>query len=301
MSQAGEGDWLKQGEGKRPRLSWSLSTDAPLVGLRWARETGDVLAADASGGLYHIDRSGKLANITRGPSPIRSIAWSDTGAGGIALVGDEKLYWFNGRLLFQGWLELSEQILGLALEAFGTHAAVSLANCTTQIYDVSRKRVRSFSSLQPLVNLEFVVNRPALIGVAEYGLLCSYAFTGEQEWQQRLFGNVGDMAVTGDGSTILMACYAHGIQCYDGSGRQVGSYQVGGTVERVATGFQAGHIAATTMERHFYYIESDGQVVFQAVLPGDVCRVICDPAGRGVLIGLTSGRIMRLDWESIRE
>src|SRR6516225_3298780 len=161
----GSSDWLRQGEGNRPRLSWSLSTEAPLVALRLARETGEVLAADAIGTVYHIDRTGRIANITRGPTPIRAIAWSDTGAGGIALVGDEKLYWFNGRLLFQGWLELSEQILGLALEAFGTHAAVSLANCTTQIYDVSRKRVRSFSSLQPLVNLEFVVNRPALIGV----------------------------------------------------------------------------------------------------------------------------------------
>lgn len=292
----GGGDWLKQGEGKRPRLSWSLSTDAPLVGLRLGRETGDVLAADASGGLYHIDRSGKFANITRGPSPIRAIAWSDTGAGGIALVGDEKLYWFNGQLLFQGWLEHSEQVLGLALEAYGTYAAVSLSNCTTHLYDANRKRVRSFNSLQPLVALEFLINRPALIGVAEYGLLCSYSFTGEQEWQQQLFGNVGDMAVTGDGRTILLACYAHGIQCHDGSGRQVGSYHIGGTVQHVSTGFQAGRIAATTVERHFYFIDSNGQVEFQAVLPDDACRVICDPLGTGVVIGLTSGRIMRLDF-----
>jgi len=292
------GDWLKQGEGKRPRLSWSLSTDAPLVGLRFGRETGDVLAADTSGGLYHIGRSGKIANITRGPSPIRSIAWSDTGAGGIALVGDEKLYWFNGQLLFQGWLEHSEQVLGLALEAYGTYAAVSLSNCTTHLYDANRKRVRSFNSLQPLVMLEFLINRQGLIGVAEYGLLCSYAFSGEQEWQQQLFGNVGDIAVAGDGRTILLACYAHGIQCHDGSGRQVGSYQVGGTVQRVSTGFQAGRIAATTVERHFYYIEADGQVEFQAVLPDDACRVICDPTGRSVVIGLTSGRIMRLDWDN---
>ncbi len=293
---AGGGDWLRSGEGRRPRLSWSFATDAPLVGLRLARETGEVLAADSSGGLYHIDRTGKLANVTRGPSPIRSIVWSDTGTGGIALVGDEKLYWFNGQLVFQGWLEHKEQVLGLALEAYGAFSAVSLANCTTHIYDDQRKRVRSFSSLQPFAMLEFLVNRPALIGVAEYGLLSSFAFTGEQEWQQQLFGNVGDLAVTGDGLTILLACYAHGIQCHDGSGRQVGSYQVGGTVQRVATGFQGGHIAAATLERHFYYIDSDGQVEFQAVLPDDAARVICDPAGSGVMLGLASGRILRLDW-----
>ncbi len=77
-----DGDWLKFGEGTPPQLSWSLATEAPLVALRLARETGEVLAADAIGTLYHIDRTGRIANITRGPSPIRAIAWSDTGTGG---------------------------------------------------------------------------------------------------------------------------------------------------------------------------------------------------------------------------
>jgi hypothetical protein len=50
------------------------------------------------------------------------------------------------------------------------------------------------------------------------------------------------------------------------------------------------------MERHFYYLESNGQVDFQAILPDDVCRVFCEPSGTGVVVGLTSGCIMRLDW-----
>jgi hypothetical protein len=292
----GSSHWLKQGEGNHPRLGWSLSTEAPLVALRLARETGEVLAADAIGSLYHIDRGGQIANITRGPSPIRAIAWSDTGNGGIALVGDEKLYWFNRRLLFQGWLEHPEPVLGLALEAHGNYAAVSLSSGAVIIYDSNRKKVRRFSSLRPLVGMEFLVHRPAIVGVAEYGLLCGHAFSGEEEWQEQLWSNVGDLSVTGDGKTILMACYSHGIQCHDGHGRQVGSYQVGGTVSRVATSFIPGRIAAATMERHFYYIEADGQVEFQATLPDDVCRVFCDPSGKSVIVGLTSGRIMRLDW-----
>lgn len=289
-------DWLKQGEGHRPRLSWSLSTEAPLVALQFARETGEVLAADAIGGLYHIDRAGTISNITHGPAPIRVIAWSDTGAGGIALVGDEKLYWFNRRLMFQGWLEHAEPVLGLALEAHGNYAAVTLASAKTIIYDANRKKVRRFSSQRPLIAIEFLINRPALIGVAEYGLLCEHSFTGEEEWQQQLWSNVGDMSLTGDGRTILLACYSHGIQCHDAGGNQVGSYQLGGTVSRVATSFISGRIAAATMERHFYYLAADGQVEFQATLPDDICRVFCDPLGKGVILGLTSGRIMRLDW-----
>jgi len=292
----GGGDWLKHGEGKRPRVSWSVSAEAPLVAVRLARETGEVLAADAIGGLYHIDREGRIANITRGPAPIRALAWSDTGSGGIALVGDERVYWFNQRLLFQGWLEHPEPVLSLALEPCGNYSAVSLSSATNIIYDANRKVVRRFQSLQPLVALEFLVNRAALVGVAEYGLLCAHAFSGEEEWQQQLWANVGDLSVTGDGKTILLACYSHGIQCHDAGGRQVGSYQLGGTVSRVSTSFLPGRIAAATIERHFYYIEPGGQVEFQAELPDDACRVICDPLGSGVIVGLTSGRIMRLEW-----
>jgi len=293
------GSWLDGGEGQRPRLSWSLSTEAPLAGLQLARETGEVLAADAVGGLYHINRLGKLANLIRGPAPIRGLAWSDTGSGGVALVGDEKLYWFNRRLLFQGWLEHSEKILGLAVEAHGNYVAASLSSSITVVYDSSRKLVRRFASTQPLIALEFLVSRPALVGVAEYGLLCCHAFTGEEEWQQPLWTGVGDLSLTGDGSTILLACFTHGIQCHAADGRQVGSYQVGGTVSRVSTGFYPGRIAAATIERHFYYIDADGQIVFQATLPDDVCRVLCDPFGSAVIVGLVSGRIIRLDWNRV--
>lgn len=292
----GDSGWLAEGEGKHPRLSWSLSTEAPLVGLQLARETAEVLAADAAGGLYHVSRDGKLANLVHGPAPIRAVAWSDTGSGGVALVGEEKLYWFDRKLVFQGSLEHAEPVVAVAIEAHGNYVAASLSSSTTVIYDVNRKPVRRFRSLQPLVALEFLVSRPALIGVAAYGLLCSFTFAGEEEWHQQLWANVGDMSATGSGETILLACYAHGIQCHDSLGRQVGSYQLGGTVARVSTSFHPGRLAAATTERHFYYIDSDGQVLFQAALPDDACRVICDPFGQGVILGLASGRILRLDW-----
>lgn len=292
----GDGGWLAEGKGKHPKLSWSLSTEAPLVALQLARETAEVLAADEAGGLYHIGRDGKLANLVHGPSPIRAAAWSDTGSGGVTLVGDEKLYWFDRRLRFQGSIEHSEPVMAVAIEAHGNYVAASLSSCTTAIYDPNHKSVRRFKSLQPLVALEFLVSRPALIGVAEYGLLCSFAFTGEEEWQQQLWANVGDLSATGDGQMILLACYSHGIQCHDSAGRQVGSYQLGGTVARVSTSFLRGRLAAATTERHFYYIDSDGQVLFQATLPDDARRVICDPFGQAVVLGLASGRILRLDW-----
>jgi hypothetical protein len=292
----GSTDWLRFGHGHAPEQSWSFATEGPLVAMDVARETGEIMAADATGGLYHVSAKGKLINLTHGPSPIRAISFSDVGRGGIALVGENRLYWFDRNLAFQGSIEHSEPVFGLAIEAHGNYAAASLADRSTIVYDCHRQRVRRFGSLQPFIAMEFLVARPALVGVAEYGLLCCHSFNGRQEWAEPLFGNVGDMAITGDGKSILLACYGHGIQCHNAEGVQAGSYQLGGTVCRVSTGFLEGRIAAATMERHFYLLNSDGAVIWQALLPDDICRLVCDPVGTSIICGFQSGRIVRLAW-----
>ncbi len=297
MKDRGGGDWLRQGQGRTPDLAWSFATEAPLVAMKWARETGDLLLADAVGGMYLLDRAGKLLNLTRGPSPIRALGFSDTGAGGVALVGDDKLYWFNRQLTFQGCLEHADQVASIALEPFGQYAAVSLADGQLIIYDWYRKRVRSAQTPHPLVALEFVPTAAELVGVAEYGMLCRLKFTGETIHHKQLWSNVGDLAVARGGETVLLACYAHGVQLHDSHGEQIGSFQVGGTACRTSASFSGRKLACATMERHFYFIDSDGPVEWQAILPDDVCRIACDPLGQSVVIGFQSGRVVRLDWK----
>ncbi|MFN6106421.1 MAG: hypothetical protein ACK5EA_18470, partial [Planctomycetaceae bacterium] len=55
-------DWCRWGEGVPPTLAWNFASVAPLVALRWARETGEVLAADAVGGMSLRDSAGRLAH-----------------------------------------------------------------------------------------------------------------------------------------------------------------------------------------------------------------------------------------------
>jgi outer membrane protein assembly factor BamB len=294
---ADDSDWLRHGEGQRPRPVWSFATQAPLAALEFARETGEVLAADTSGGLYLLDRHGTMLGQARGPTSIRALAWGETGGGGVALVGEEKLYWFDRRLVFQGWIEQTVPVLSIAADAHGQYVAVGLASGDNVLYDAHRKLVRRFSSSQPLGNIRFLIHEPALVAATEYGLLCCHDFTGELQWQEKLFSGIGDLAITGDGQSILLACFAHGIQRHNGHGVQEGSYQLGGTVSKVAADYSAGHIAAATQERQFHYLDGDGEVIWQAALPGEVLRVACDPQGKGVICALRSGRIHRFDWE----
>ena len=296
MNSAGSREWLQEGRGKPPTVAWTFSTDAPLVALQLARETGEVLAADASGGLYLLDRRGHLAHLTRGPTPIRALAWSDTGAGGVILVGDSRLGWFTRQLEFKGWIDLPDSGLTAAIDAHGDYAAVSLADGLNLIYDGPRKPLHKFETARPLVSLEFVVAEPRIVGIADYGLLCCHSFRGELLWQEKLWSNAGGISVSGSGSVILVASFSHGIQRYDGDGGHVGSYQVEGTASRVALSYGPKRIAAATLERHLYWLDSDGGLLWAAHAPDDVARLSIDPLGKGLIVGFQSGRIWRLDW-----
>jgi hypothetical protein len=289
--------WVRSWQGQRPELAWSFTTEAPLVALDFARETGEVLAADEAGGLYRLDRSGRLAAVTHGPSPIRGIGWSDTGSGGVVLVGENRLFWYDRQLTFLGHLEAPAPVTALALESHARYAAVSLDDCQNVIYDAWQRPVRRFMSLQALIALAFLSRQPGIVGVAEYDLLCAFSFEGEQQWQEKLWAGVGEMALSGNDESILLACFGHGIQCHDSSGQQVGSYQLGGTVSRVATGYLSRKIAAATFERHFYYLANDGGIEWVAELPERPVRLACEPLESAVVCGLESGRIVRLVFE----
>lgn len=291
-------DWLINGTGQPPRISWTFSTDAPLAWLDYARESREVLAADNSGGIYLIDHRGKVIGLTRGPTPIRGLSWSDNGSGGVALIGQSKLHWFSRQLEFLDRYELSDTALAVAMDPQGDYVAVSLSTAQTQIFDGPRKPIHRFESLRPFVKLGFVTEWPGLIGVADYGLLSTRTFRGEVVWEDKLWNNAGDIAFTGRGDMVLVACFAHGILRYDEEGAQEGSFQVAGTPSRVACSYKPYRVAVSTLERHLYWMNTDGKLLWATEAPDDIVRIICDPLGKGLICGFQSGQIVRLDWES---
>jgi hypothetical protein len=290
-------DWLTAGRGNPPRATWVFAADAPLAWLELARETGEVLAADVSGGIYLLDRRGKISSLTRGPTPLRALGWSATGNGGVALVGENKLYWFTRQLEFKGGVELPEASLAVALDAHGDYAVVSLVNGVNLVFDGPRKPLYQFETMRPLARLEFLVHEPWILGIADYGLLCCHTLQGDLRWQQQLWTNAGDLAATGNCEMVLVASFSHGIQRFDDRGRNIGSYQLEGTASRIATSFVPHRITASTLERDLYWLDADGNMLWAATLPEDVSRLACDPLGEGLICGLQSGRVLRLDWQ----
>lgn len=290
--------WLSEGQGIPPTLRWSFSTEAPLVAVEMGRESGEVLAADATGGLYRLDRRGQLLTLSRGLKGVRGLAWSDTAAAGAAIVGERKVFRLNSQLEAEWSVGLPEAALGVAVAPYGNQTAISLANGGNIVLGTQSEQLSVFETIRPLKWIQFLVTDTVIVGAAEYGQVCAHRLNGDMLWSEKSFTSLGEMCAAGDGETILLAGFNHGIQALDSGGALRDSYFVEGTVGRVSCSFTADRIAAATMERQLYWLDSDGQLLWATQLDDEVVKVICDPLGEWLLCGLASGHILRLDWES---
>lgn len=289
-------EWVQAGRGIGPLVRWIFNTEAPLTGLCLARETGEVLAADAIGSLYRIDRRGGYSAVNRIREPIRHIAFSDDGEFAAALAGESQVYRFDRQLQTVWKLDLPEQCLQVAIDPYGQYIAVSLADGGNLIFDARRRRVAGFATIRPLSHLAFLTTEPTLVSAAEHGLICCHSITGESLWEEKLWSNVGRLTATGDGELIYIAGFNHGVQTFDGSGAPIGSYIVEGTVNRIATSYEPQRLIASTIEKHLYWLDADGELLWATMTPEDVVHLSCDPFGEWAVCGFAGGQVICLDW-----
>ncbi len=198
----GVNSWIYEGKGRAPSLAWSVATEAPLVALEYARGRAICWLRTKVGRCRaSIPRDGSRM------SPklvLRCADWHGRHRSrGAVLVDQTRLYWFDERLRFTGSAELPGRTCAVAIESQARYVAVALSDGLVVIHDPNRKVVRHFDGGQPFVRMRFLLDQPAIVGVAEYGLLACHHFEGERIWAEKLFSGVGDMAVTGDGKAVL--------------------------------------------------------------------------------------------------
>lgn len=287
--------WADDGIGTPPCTVWTFSTESRLTHLAVAWESDETLAADDAGGLSLIGPEGRLRHLTRGLTDISAVTIAATGDCAAVAYG-QKVALLDRSLSMIWSLSLYDRVTALALDPFGRHLAVALGNRDVRIYTTSRRRVADFELVRPLRFLQLSAAEPILIGAAEDGLLGAYTVGGKTIWDTHLFATCGDMVASGDGSIILLAGFAHGIQKFDRSGANRGAFVVEGTPARISTCFDGSRIAAATLERQVFLLDRGGRLLWAAVADGDIASVRCDGAGRAVTIGFVEGRVERLSW-----
>jgi hypothetical protein len=287
--------WLSSGRGNAPRVAWSFGTDGLLAGFSRSRETGEALVADDAGGLYLLDRNGRIVSMSRGFHGPSHVAWSDGGLG-VAVVDGARLCVVD-RKLTQVWaIDHPLELLAVAITAYGNHVAAALGDGSTIVLDRSGNRVARFTTARPLNHLAFVVAEPHLVGASNYGLIGRWRVDGARQWEENALTNTGDVDVTGDGSRIAVAAYNRGVQLYRGGGRSAGSLALEGTPERVSLSYEAKFVATSTVEGHLYWVTLAGDLRWAASVPEPVTHLVAHPLGNGLTVAFESGRVVQLDW-----
>lgn len=290
-------EWLTSGVGLAPRVAWSTALDSELVSLTMARESGDVYAIDRTGGVYWIRRTGQLEGVNRGLKKPRIVRWSDTGDTGLIIEGRDRITLVDDQMNVAWSVTTPGPILATDIDAYGHNLVVCLENGDSIFMNADREKLAQFSTVKPLKHVAFSVADPTLVGAAEHGLICRIDLDGEEIWNERVWTNVGDLSVSGDGKRLFLAEFGHGLHSLDGRGKNQTAYVVEGAPSRVSVSFMGERIATSTLERQLYWLDADGSLLWAAECPDVVQNLICDPLGEWLIVGFESGRILRLDWE----
>ncbi|MBD3672353.1 MAG: hypothetical protein HUJ26_02400 [Planctomycetaceae bacterium] len=288
--------WLGDGPGRPPQIRWSFVLDAPLQSMAISGEAGTLLAADQSGGLYLFDRQGKILSVTRGFQEIRSLAFSRRGTSGVAILGENRVVSVNVALKIEWSKDLNEAATAAAVSPFGEHYAVALANGMNYILRSDRKQLAKFETERPIHFAEFLETETDLVVSAQYGFIGRYTFQGVPVWQNQTFSNVGQLAVTANGSLLALAMFSHGIQKYNRDGETAGRFALEGTPHLIAMTPAGTRMAIATLENHLYWIDEQGKLLWAASAPETIRELAVGSAGENLFLGLQSGRILNLYW-----
>lgn len=296
MTGGGVPDWVAYGHGTAPQLRWSFTTDAPLVAAHWVAETGDVLAADQSGGLYRLNRLGRVVSLARSFVHLTDLVWSRTGQRGVARMGTDGLCGIGADLRREWSLVMPATVESLAIAPHGTWSAVGLTNGTTLLLDADHRAAARIETAHPLRHLVFLDATARLIGAAAFGTVGGYDLDGRTLWELAMAAHVGDLCATGAGEAIYVAAHAWGVPVFDADGVGGGRFLMDGTPHRLATSYRPARLAVGTLERHLYWIDPAGTLIWATAPPDDITRLASDPTGRVLLCGLASGRLLCLEW-----
>jgi hypothetical protein len=289
-----------------PKTVWTVVTDSPLKGFALAREAGSILAWDEGSQLYLLNVRGESLSCSRVPYRIVSGAISDDGSLIAMLVEAEEC----GILLLDADLSVEHErpapteATFVSIDPHGRYVAIGTRHSVLHLLNRYGRPAGRLETLEPLSHMCFVPNQPLAVGAAAFGMMVGVALAAprggsrlvpEILWQDRLMSNVGRLAINGDGSMILASCFTLGVQRFDLAGRNEGSYHLGGTVSHAVPDFPGRTIAAASLEGDLIVMNSAGNVRWRTHLVRPAIALEMDPLGRYMIVGNSTGEIVRLD------
>lgn len=288
---------LQNSHGRRPTVVFDICPGGDIVAMDLASETGTLLVASSIGQLMLLSSDGDPIAFELGFDHADRLAFAASGQFA-ALVRDENQVALLSAGLKSLWsAQITGVITALAIAPWGSHVAVATDSARIHIVTADRRELCRIDTGRPMEFLTFLQQEPALIAASEFGNMYCFDVHGQEQWHQKMSNNAGDLAVSADGSRIVLAAFNHGVQVYNDRGRHLGSFMVDGIPCQAALAANLQRVAVLTLEHRLMWLNMEGNVLWGADLSADPpVRICAGPLGDCVYVATTSGRVLQLRW-----
>lgn len=288
---------LQNSYGNRPQVEQDDVYPEGIVAMDLADEARTLLLGTQTGHLVLLDSKGNQLARVRGFDGVQMLSWSNAGNFGMVAMKNGQLVCVDRELNRRWEVQLTGEVVGLALSPFGSHVAICTEAARVHIVTIDKKEVTAFDSTRPLQSLAFLNDTAAVVGAAEFGHLCCHTLDGQEQWNERIMNNVGNMTVTNDGKRILLSAFNHGVQVLNGDGKQKGSFMVDGIPDFVAVSASRRRLVVRTIENRLYWLNFEGDVSWGCDFSQDPPVHLCPgPLGDRIFLSTQSGRLLQLAW-----
>jgi hypothetical protein len=275
--------------------AWSHKLSVAPRGLALARERGWALAWDADDGLHLFDAAGRPVAQRRMPAGVAAIATADDG-GHFAAAGRRGEVWLLTPDLAVGWEGgVGDAATAVALDPLGGYLAAANATGSLYLFDRGGRALWKAQTPRPLRHLVFVPERAVLVGSADFGLVVCLDARGELLWRDGLVAAVGSLAVGGDGSEIVLACYSDGLCRYGVDRPRPERVPVpGGACHLAALSYAGDAVLVAGTDHCLRLLDRAGTVQGQFAAEGQVVGLALDAPGDFAVAALAGGRVLGL-------
>ncbi len=277
---------------------WTQSVPNRPVGLVLARERAWLFLWDKRSWLYLFNRLGVRQAQLRMDTPVSAVCCAEDGSAFAAVGAGGEVWWLAPDLSTRWKRSMPGPAVACAMDPFGQYLAVSDERGALHIFDRGGQTTTKVQTPRPLCFLAFVPAAPWLIGSADFGLVACYGLDGTQRWRDGLVQNSGALTVSGDGATILLACYTEGLQRYALDGKNCGRVVTPEPCYLASLSFDGRLILAGSLNNRLLLLDIDGQTL--GSYPVDKPPVAVALAGYGDfgLVALKNGQVICLDLSS---
>jgi hypothetical protein len=264
-------------------------------GLVLAREKGWLLAWDKDNWLYLLDRKGQLQAQVRAPAALATACCAEDGSA-FAVAGHHGEVCFLAPDLVSRWQRVvPERAVAVALDLFGQYLAVADAQGHVHVFDRLGRSVCQLTNPRPLQYLTFVPEAPYLLGSADFGLVACFDLTGHAVWHDGPVVHVGSLAVSGDGSRILLGCFSEGLRGYTLTGRKLERLGAPEPCRLAALTYDGRYTLVAGMGPRLFLLDRAGRTLATHELDQPAVGLALDALGDRAAVALGDGRVLDLD------